>query len=921
LGGAAVAASSGTRQKDLQSQRRQRLQQQQERDQDADNHHELSQYTERISRLKAMFIALLAVCLAQNPEPESSFLPLLSPEILSSWPRTGSATYTWEQGALTGRDAGARNAFLVSPRPYADFELRCAVKIAPGGNSGIQVRSRVDAAGDFVTGWQVEIETTDRRWSGGLYEERGRGWLDPLEGQEAARAAFRVGEWNEYRILCQGPRLRSWVNGVPCADWEEPDGPREGVIAFQVHGGQETQVQWRDLRIRELLPPQRSFTFHSIIGDHAVLPASGALISGTAPAGAIVELDLRPEELPEIAYLSFRAETGADGFWEVEFPAMERDGPYQLKAKCARPSTQTELLARDILFGDVWLCAGQSNMQMTLEETNFAAEEIAQARHPRLRVFTVPYLLAADRQHELPRGAAPGELGTWMECTPEMAARFSAVAYHFGRALQPHAGRPLGLVVAAWGGTPAESWTPWWAMKSRPRLRALVEGGGPAAPAWAEGSWDASAIFHGMISPLRGLRPRGVIWYQGESNASRPAEYEHLFPALIHAWRTEFDNPMLPFLFVQLAGFEAPIDAPVQAGSWAELREAQRLTALRTPATGMAVALDVGEARDIHPRDKRSVGERLARLARTRAYGENVLAEGPAPVSMEVTAEGSARLRFLNAGAGLMEQGGGALRGFAIAGEDGVFHTADANITSEDEVLLRAAAVVAPREVRYGWSNNPGCNLANREGLPASSFRLRPTTDLFAGGLAAHWTAQSGAAPEWSVTADGAVTVRPGAGSILTKSALGDCEIFLEFRVPALPPELTGQDRGNSGVYLQRRYELQILDSFGHPTGLQECAAIYSQRAPDLNLSLPQGTWQTYQLNFQAPRFGADGVKTQNGRLSVWHNGQLVHDDVELTAKTGAGQPEGPEPLPLLLQDHGQPVSFRNLRLSPGVVR
>lgn len=146
-----------------------------------------------------------------------------------------------------------------------------------------------------------------------------------------------------------------------------------------------------------------------------------------------------------------------------------------------------------------------------------------------------------------------------------------------------------------------------------------------------------------------------------------------------------------------------------------------------------------------------------------------------------------------------------------------------------------------------------------------------------------------------------------------------DGEIFLEFRVPQVPDALTGQQRGNSGVYLQRRYELQILDSYGLPTGPQECAAIYGLRPPDANLCLPPGAWQSYHIFFRAPRFNSEGAKTLNGQLTVWHNGMLVHDAADLTSKTGAGQPEGYELLPLLLQDHGQPVSFRNLRFSPGI--
>ncbi len=856
--------------------------------------------------------------LLQAAAGEREFTPLLDAAGLSAWRRTGAATFAWEDDAVLGRDAGERNSFLVSPREYGDFELRCAVKIEPGGNSGIQIRSRVDEAGDFVAGWQVEIETTDRRWSGGLYEERGRGWLDPLAGQEAARAAFRIGEWNEYRVLCTGPRVRTWVNDVPCADWEEPGGSARGFIALQVHGGTAAQVRWRDLRLREILPVPRSFSFHSLIGDHAVLPADGAVVAGWAPAGARVDLRLVP---PPDTFLGperrFAVEAGADGFWRVALPPAGPGGPFTLQATSPDPRANWSLIARDVLFGDVWLCAGQSNMQWPLAETNRAAEEIAAADLPSLRVYTVPYELAPERRADLPRGEAEGAPGAWTVSGPQWAARYSAVAYHFGRALHRHAGCPVGLVVAAWGGTPAEAWTPLWAMKTSPRLRHLVEGGGPAAPAWAEGSWEPGAIFHGMIAPLAGLRPRGVIWYQGESNADRAAEYEHLFPALIHAWRREFAAPRLPFLFVQLANFRDPVEAPAQQGSWAELREAQRLTALRMPDTGMAVAVDVGEARDIHPRDKRVVGERLARLARAVAYGEQILAQGPAPRTMTAADSGAVRIRFDHAGGGLIEQGGGELRGFALAGADGVFHPARAAVASADEVELSAPGVADPREARYGWADNPGCNLANREGTPATPFRLRATRDLFEGGLAAQWVKDDGGAPGWAEEEGGVATVRLLAGSIMTREPIGDGELFLEFRVPAAPEILAAQQRGNSGVYLQRRYEIQILDSFGLVPGDRECGAIYRQRSPDWNASLPAGAWQRYHLLFTQPRWNPDGSKRENARVTVWHNGALVHDGVEIREKTGAGQAESPEPAPLSLQDHGQAVSFRNVLFSP----
>lgn len=865
---------------------------------------------------------LLLPALVQQPAPEGGFSPLFDAAGgLEAWRRTGAATFTLADGALHGRDAGARNSFLVSPRAYADFELRCEVRIEAGGNSGIQIRSAVDEAGDFVRGWQVEIETTERRWSGGLYEERGRGWLDPLDGQEEARAAFRVGEWNDYRILCVGPRVRTWVNGVPCADWEELDAPRAGVIAFQVHGGQDTQVSWRNVRLREVVTGEEvPFALHPLCRDGAVLSAAEPALWGTAPPGSRVSVQFW-YETREQSGRSVEASFVADerGAWRLPLtPRAEDVGIAELEVRCDHPSTPHRLLARELIFGDLWLCSGQSNMEWALADSTDPVDEVRTARDPRVRLFTVPWRLSDERSASFDAGEVDGEKGRWYPCDPAHAPRFSAVAYHFGRALAPHVERPIGLVVAAWGGTPAEAWTPWWALETDPRLRPLVEGGGPTPPAWAEGSWDPAAIFHGMIAPLTGTRFRGVIWYQGESNARRAAEYEDLFPALIHAWRREFRDPLLPFLFVQLAGFRSAVPEPVQSGSWAELREAQRLTALRTPATGMAVAIDVGETKDIHPRRKRPVGERLARAARAVAYGQSLAAFGPEPRTMSVAADGAVTLQFDQSHGGLVDLGGGGLRGFALAGADGVFHAAQAEIIGDDLVTVRAAGMAEPRELRYGWADHPGCNLGNREGLPASPFRMTPTVDLFAGGLAAQWVAEDGGAPGWSEEPGGVATVRLLTGSLLTREPIGDCELRLEFRVPRAPDVLPAQQRGNSGVYLQRRYEIQILDSYGVAApGPQDCGAIYSVRAPSRNLALPPDVWQRYHLTFRAPRWSADGVKTEPARITVWHNGLRVQDDVVVNEKTGAGQPEGPDPLPLLLQNHGQAVSFRNVLYAP----
>jgi hypothetical protein len=193
---------------------------------------------------------------------------------------------------------------------------------------------------------------------------------------------------------------------------------------------------------------------------------------------------------------------------------------------------------------------------------------------------------------------------------------------------------------------------------------------------------------------------------------------------------------------------------------------------------------------------------------------------------------------------------------------------------------------------------------------------------LFDGSDFAHWTHADGGPVKWKLV-NGAMEVVPGTGSIISKRHFQDFELHVEFKVPVLPPLIEGQDRGNrgnSGVYLQRRYEVQILDSYGVELESWDCGALYRAKVPDKNASKPAGEWQTYDIVFRAPRWegkGDDARKTENARATVRHNGVLIHDDVELENKTGAGEPEGPQPGPILLQDHGNAVQFRNIWIVP----
>ena len=242
----------------------------------------------------------------------------------------------------------------------------------------------------------------------------------------------------------------------------------------------------------------------------------------------------------------------------------------------------------------------------------------------------------------------------------------------------------------------------------------------PVAPYGQNNPNTPCILFDNMIRPLSSFGIRGVIWYQGESNADRARAYRDLFPLMIRDWRATFQKPGLPFLFVQLANYTAPQQEAVESSPWAELREAQLLT-LQVPGTAMAVAIDIGEANDIHPRNKREVGRRLALAALSEVYGREV--EGSGPMLAGHRVEGQAiRLLFSHAGSGLKSSDGQPLRTFAVAGPDGRFVLAEATIEGKT-LLVRGDGVTCPAAVRYGWATNPACNLVNSVGLPASPFR------------------------------------------------------------------------------------------------------------------------------------------------------------------------------------------------------
>lgn len=478
-----------------------------------------------------------------------------------------------------------------------------------------------------------------------------------------------------------------------------------------------------------------------IFGDHMVLQRDMPVpVWGTAAPGAEVSV--------RIADKSVTAKAGDDGKWRTEIPALTAGGPHALEVSCLG----ARRIFQDVMVGEVWLCSGQSNMDFTLAKTekrSFSGvtdwpKVVAGAYHPRLRMFTAEWTTREFPQRDV--------AGAWAVCTPQSAGDFSAVAYHFGLAIQRKLDVPVGLVTCAFGASTIEAWISDNTLTAHPQFAGLLKDFGrkkiafrddpkpfadygkalaswngkdrrPANPDPVHDQHHPSVLHNGMIAPIVPFPIRGAIWYQGESNLNTRGLYADLQKALIGEWRSLWNQPELPFHFVQLAAYRSPSADPAAGGQIAGMREAQAKS-LAMPHTGMAVTIDIGDEKDVHPRNKLDVGERLARLALSRTYGKPGVDSGP--LFREAVVDGKGiRVRFDHTGSGLVAASG-PLRRFAIAGNDGKFVHADAVIDG-DSVIVSSSAVSTPAYVRYAWADNPaGANLFNAEGLPAAPFRTDP---------------------------------------------------------------------------------------------------------------------------------------------------------------------------------------------------
>ena len=484
--------------------------------------------------------------------------------------------------------------------------------------------------------------------------------------------------------------------------------------------------------------------------DMVVQQQSEARFDGKATPGADVTIEAGWQKKP----VTVKADD--DGRWNAKIKTP-KGGKKSYTLKFTDGADGESVTLENVAVGEVWLCSGQSNMEMPVagwgKVKDYEKEMTVAADYPWVRLLHVKRHTSIMPQSEpvIDNG------GGWRVCSPEAVEEFSAIGYFFGRQMEGELDVPVGIIDCTWGGSPVEGWMSYetlsrgsgfdgvvhdfmkkgmdeWAIRGY--YQALVDSaaaGNDPRPAvhpdaYAHksgfpGTVDKDGflpceLFNAMLLPLTRMDIRGVLWYQGENNGDRPGQYACLFPAMITEWRTLWEKPEMPFYFVQLANWRERKEVQPHA-EWGYLREAQA-TALHMPATGMAVAVDVGEADDIHPKNKQEVARRLALLALNRTYGKNVVCS--APEYAGYTIAGDKIYIDFNAKAADFAPGESDIDGFIIAGHDGRFYKGEAR-REGDRIAVSSPEVKYPVAVRYCWADNPKIGLRGKTGLPVAPFR------------------------------------------------------------------------------------------------------------------------------------------------------------------------------------------------------
>ena len=457
------------------------------------------------------------------------------------------------------------------------------------------------------------------------------------------------------------------------------------------------------------------FSHRAVLARHADVP-----VWGKASPGEKVSVEFNGQKVSAVA--------GKDGRWKVFLNLKNSpEGPFVLRVN--------DIVIKDVLVGEVWLGSGQSNMAMVMRNSEGFEQEKKGLPNRKLRMFVV----RPGHQEKAQDNCS----GAWYIADEKMLGSFSAASYHFGKKIQKELNRPVGLIKSAQGATFIECWMskenfsrfPTAVARSDRRMKAKK------LPPW----WRrAYGLYNAMIHPLIPYRLSGVIWYQGEANSKTYEDYDKLFRALITQWRKDFCDEKLPFFWCNLASYRDKSADPSLVTEWAHLRLKQT-EVLDLPHTGEVILTDGGEALDIHPRNKKIPGDRLAALALARVYGKNIPCTGPAAVKA-VREKNAVVISFKDIYDGLearevpaayivkskenktaplkRNSPGTQLEGFALCGKDGKWFWADKAVIRGEQIVLSSAKVSEPVKVRCGLQNNPTCNLYNKAGFPVVPFEI-----------------------------------------------------------------------------------------------------------------------------------------------------------------------------------------------------
>ena len=537
---------------------------------------------------------------------------------------------------------------------------------------------------------------------------------------------FESGTRDWHAAIQQHIRNIAKANDVELIDLHTPLYSHPNLFADALHPNAEgAEIMAQTIR-SALTGDYGGLKMSPLYADEMVMQRREPIVfRGTANAG----------EQVKVTFLGKKETTKVktNGQWEVSFPAMEAGGPYEVHI--ATKAQQRTI--RHIYIGEVWLCSGQSNMEFPVSQSTSAHNDLATAaKQPLLHLFNMytRFPTNAEKWDETTLDAVNklALMGgnTWETANENTVKNFSAVAYHFGKALADSLKVPVGIICNAVGGTTTESWidrnTLEWQFPSilydwyhgdfgQPwaRQRALQNIALAPKTALQRHPYEPCYMFEAAMLPLKDYAIRGVAWYQGESNAHNIELHARLFRLLEKSWRHFFHRQKLPFLVVQLSSLNRP--------SWPEFRDSQRRLSTKLPETWLTVTSDLGDSLDVHYRNKQPVGERLALQALHHVYEHHLVSEGPTCIKARAV-DNLVYLYFENAHG--LQAKGGALQGFEVAGDDGVYYAAKAEIEGES-VIVSSDKVPNPRAVRYGWQPFTRANLINSASLPCSTFKKK----------------------------------------------------------------------------------------------------------------------------------------------------------------------------------------------------